>query len=131
MEKSKHSKKWLWVLAVILLLGAIGHGSSDKSSQQATSTDKTFCQANPRAKQCGNTFESRTSGYVDPMQSVNEKVISDAKREYQIASSSGTPVDRCVHAGLVAAAYLQAQDQSNYQQWKMREDSDCNYTSTR
>jgi len=75
--------------------------------------------------------DSSTYTTTDFMQSVHEKVISDAKREYQIASSSGTPVDRCVHAGLVAAAYLQAHDQSNYQQWKMHEDSDCNYTSTR
>jgi hypothetical protein len=74
---------------------------------------------------------SSTYSATDFMQGVNEKVISDAKREYQIASSSGNPVDRCVHAGLVAAAYIQAHDQSNYQQWKMREDSDCNYTSTR
>jgi hypothetical protein len=59
------------------------------------------------------------------MDDINEKVISDAEREYQIASSSGTNVDRCVHAGMVAAAHLQAHNQPSYQSWKMREEMDC------
>jgi hypothetical protein len=36
-------------------------------------------------------------------ESVNEKVISDAEEEYDMARSG---VDRCVHAGMVAAAHL-------------------------
>jgi hypothetical protein len=59
------------------------------------------------------------------MDDINEKVIRDAEREYQIASRSGNDVDRCVHAGLVAAAHFQAQDQPGYQSWKMREEMDC------
>jgi len=33
--------------------------------------------------------------------------------------------DVCVHAGLVAAAYLQAKDEENYREWKATEKTDC------
>jgi hypothetical protein len=39
-------------------------------------------------------------------------------QEYEIANRHGSKIDICVHAGLVAAAYLQAKDESNYQRWK-------------
>jgi hypothetical protein len=56
---------------------------------------------------------------------VIDQVIRDAEREYQIASSSGNNIDRCVQAGMVVAAYLQAHRQPSYQSWKMREEIDC------
>jgi len=56
---------------------------------------------------------------------LENKVASDAVQEYEIAKRNGTAMDACVHAGLVAAAYLQAKDESNYQQWKATERADC------
>jgi len=35
-------------------------------------------------------------------------------------------VPKCVHAGMVAAAYLQAKDQGSYARWKEVERQDCN-----
>jgi hypothetical protein len=91
----------------IALMAIIGSGSDKK-------------QVTGRAQQ-QTQFQPKPSFMDD----VNQKVISDAEEEYQIANRSGNATDRCVHAGIVAAAYIQAHDQSGYQRWKMRQDSDC------
>lgn len=59
------------------------------------------------------------------MQKIEDKVATDAVNQYHIASQSGSPMDKCVQAGMVAAAYLQAEDQPNYATWKATEKSDC------
>jgi|SRR5580765_3978684 hypothetical protein len=56
---------------------------------------------------------------------IRQKVAADAVAQYNIARRQGDPIQICVQAGLVAAAYLQAQDESNYQQWKRSEKNDC------
>ena len=57
---------------------------------------------------------------------IKAKVAEDAVKQYEIArSSGGNAIDICVQAGLVSAAYLQAQDQTNYAIWKSRETADC------
>lgn len=62
---------------------------------------------------------------ANTLNDINQKVASDAVTQYNIAKRSGTPMDACVQAGLVAAAYLQAQDESSYRQWKATQSSDC------
>lgn len=57
--------------------------------------------------------------------SIHGKVTADAEAQYGIAARQGTPVDRCVHAGLVAAAYLQAKDEGSYTRWKATQAADC------
>lgn len=59
------------------------------------------------------------------MQGIYNQVSSDAVKQYDIAKRSGSLMDACVHAGMVAAAYLQAKDEPNYQRWKSTESSDC------
>jgi hypothetical protein len=54
-----------------------------------------------------------------------KQVVNDSIKEYNIASRSGSSMDACVHAGIVAAAYLQAKDETNYRSWKSREEGDC------
>ncbi|OPX99890.1 MAG: hypothetical protein A4E58_00202 [Syntrophorhabdus sp. PtaB.Bin006] len=54
-----------------------------------------------------------------------QQVAVDAQKQYEIAKRNGTAMEACVHAGLVAAAYLQAKDEPNYQRWKQVEVSDC------
>ena len=56
---------------------------------------------------------------------LQSKVASDFTDQYNIAKASGTAMDQCVHAGLVSAAYLQAEDHANYDKWKAIENSDC------
>ena len=52
-------------------------------------------------------------------------VAEDAVRQYRIAKANGGPMDACVQAGLVVAAFLQAQDEVAYSRWKKTERSDC------
>jgi hypothetical protein len=59
------------------------------------------------------------------MQKIDNDVAADAVAQYKIAAESGKAMDRCVQAGMVAAAYLQAKDQEHYAKWKDIEHSDC------
>ncbi len=52
------------------------------------------------------------------MQKIERQVAEDAVRQYEIAKRNGSAMDAYVHAGLVAAAYLQAKDERNYKKWK-------------
>ena len=56
---------------------------------------------------------------------IEQQVAEDAVKEYDIAKRSGSTMDAYVHAGLVAAAYLQAKDEANYQKWKSIETSEA------
>ena len=59
------------------------------------------------------------------MDRIQNQVADDFERQYQDVTVSGTAIDRCVRAGLVAEAHLQAGNQSAYAQWKRTESSDC------
>lgn len=60
------------------------------------------------------------------MDDIHKQVAEDAVSQYNIAKSSGgDKIDICVQAGLVSAAYLQAQDSLNYSKWKAIEKNDC------
>ncbi|MEP1420525.1 MAG: hypothetical protein ABJK59_01990 [Erythrobacter sp.] len=60
------------------------------------------------------------------LREIKDKVAEDALRQYEIVKEDGgNPIDLCVHAGLVAAAYLQAENSSKYSIWKSREAADC------
>ena len=52
-------------------------------------------------------------------------VAKDFEKQYNMAKTSGTKIDICVRAGLVAEGYLQAQDQKNYRKWKAIQKRDC------
>lgn len=59
------------------------------------------------------------------MSDIYYQVANDAVSQYEIAKRSGTKPEVCFHAGMVAAAYLQAKDEPNYKAWKATEKSDC------
>ena len=59
------------------------------------------------------------------MRDIQNKVAVDAVAQYGIAQRNGSAMDVCVQAGLVTAAYLQAQDEANYRKWKQTEKADC------
>lgn len=59
------------------------------------------------------------------MNNLEQQVASDTVAQYQIAKRSGEPMDACIHAGMVTAAFLQAKDEANYQAWKKTEQDDC------
>jgi hypothetical protein len=59
------------------------------------------------------------------MAEIHAQVVKDSVTQYNMVKRQGGPIDRCVHAGLVAAAYLQAKDEPNYASWKSVERTDC------
>ncbi len=59
------------------------------------------------------------------LEDIHKQVAADAVTQYQITSRSGSAMDKCVQAGLVAAAFLQAKDEPYYKGWKERETADC------
>ena len=56
---------------------------------------------------------------------IEKQVASDSEKQYKIAKKNGTPIDACVHAGMVAAAHLQAKNEPAYKKWKGIEKTDC------
>jgi len=59
------------------------------------------------------------------LNSIEAQVAEDTVRQYEIAAREGDPMQKCVQAGLVSAAYLQAEDEPNYRVWKARQKTDC------
>jgi hypothetical protein len=55
---------------------------------------------------------------VSTMQKIENQVALDAEKQYEIAKKGDDKMQTYVQAGLVAAAYLQAKDQENYNKWK-------------
>ncbi len=56
---------------------------------------------------------------------IGKSVANDMVAQYNMAKRSGSPVDVCVHAGMAAAAYLQAKNEDRYVEWKNIERLDC------
>lgn len=67
-------------------------------------------------------IEKRTSSTMDD---IYQKVASDAVQQYRIAERQGDKIQICVQAMQVSAAYLQAQNESSYRNWKDIEKIDC------
>lgn len=65
------------------------------------------------------------------MADISDQVAQDAVDQYNIAKRQGDPIQICVQAGLVAAAYLQSEDSANYNKWKSTEASDCERAGVR
>jgi hypothetical protein len=65
-----------------------------------------------------SNIEEQSKEFVDH---INNQVAEDAVKQYEIAERGGNAADTYVHAGIVAAAYLQAKDEANYQKWKQIE----------
>lgn len=59
------------------------------------------------------------------LQEISDKVAEYSVAEYNMASLSGDTISICVQAGMVSAAYLQAQNQTQYLIWKEIEKVDC------
>ena len=65
------------------------------------------------------------NGGEEFMKNVEQSVALDQEQQYQIAKNQGDKMQICVQAGLVSAAYLQANDQENFNKWKSIEKKDC------
>jgi len=52
------------------------------------------------------------------MDDIEAQVAEDSVKKYQIAKRNGNAIDAYVAAGIVCAAYLQAEDEASYRKWK-------------
>lgn len=63
---------------------------------------------------------------ADSAASAEAEVALQAKSQYEMAKrNNADPVNLCVQAGFVTAAYLQAGDEQNYAKWMQIERSEC------
>jgi hypothetical protein len=53
------------------------------------------------------------------------KAIADQVQQYNWAVEAGSQTDRCVQAGFVASAYIQAKDEPNGQAWNGIRSNEC------
>jgi hypothetical protein len=70
----------------------------------------------------GGGLEKQAASSMD---NIYSKVAADAVDQYRIAAQNGSAMDRCVQAGLVTAAFLQAKEDTSYARWKETESADC------
>lgn len=56
---------------------------------------------------------------------IEKRVALDAEKQYSIAKKNGSKMDAYIHAGLVAVAYLQVNDEKNYKKWKIIENKEA------
>lgn len=59
------------------------------------------------------------------MKRIEKSVADDQVKQYGIAKRSGDTLQACVQAGMVKAAFLQANDEVNYRKWMAAEKADC------
>ena len=58
-------------------------------------------------------------------QTIPTKVVDEQVSQYNFAVKAGSKSDRCVQAGFVASAYIQAKDEPNHEEWERIRQDDC------
>ena len=71
------------------------------------------------------SFADKPQLSSDALKPFQEQVANDFEVQYAAVVQSGTLIDRCVRAGLVAEGYLQAANNQKYMEWKGVETADC------
>ncbi len=69
------------------------------------------------SSQSGDIYDTAIDAGVPLVDAAKRQVIDDAIKQYQIVERSGNIIDMCVHAGMVKAAYLQANNEGGYKNW--------------
>lgn len=59
------------------------------------------------------------------MSEIHQQVADDSVSQYYLSLKGGDNIEICVHAGLVVAAFNQANDEVNYLKWKKIETREC------
>jgi len=70
---------------------------------------------------CGSDTEQNM---INMINDINEKAKNDSIEEYNRINSKYS-IQRCVHAALVTAAMLKANDSNGYNTWSSQESTDC------
>lgn len=59
------------------------------------------------------------------LSTIEIQVAKDAEKQYEIVRKNGVSIESYTQASLVAAAYLQAKDEENYNKWKQIADEEA------
>jgi hypothetical protein len=118
--KSVNRHGWLAWLMGLAVWGGIWFLSRESAGPAAYVCEFAPPIAAPQARR--PSLEERRDSM---MANINQKVASDAVARYRIAARQGDKIQICVQAGMVAAAYLQAQDEHEYTSWKGIQKADC------
>jgi hypothetical protein len=60
------------------------------------------------------------------LKSIKDSTALDLAEQFHMAAKNGAkPMEQCVQAGIVKAAYLQAKDEKQYQVWTALEQISC------
>jgi hypothetical protein len=72
-------------------------------------------------------FYEMGGGSKSSMHEMQEQVADDQVRQWLAVSKdpNHTQIEVCVHAGLVAQAYLQAGDDDQYHKWEKKAKDEC------
>lgn len=78
----------------------------------------------------GNRLFGGAPSMAQPAQSImdniSQQVAADQIQQYEMVKrNSGTKIEICGQASIIAAAYLNAKDEPNYRKWKDIERADC------
>ncbi len=101
-----------------------GEDISDTATKCPKCGDETN---NPMQSIIGIVIFLAAAWYFFGYNGIEKQVANDAVKEYNMAVRSGSSVDICVHASLVAASYSQAHDDINYDKWKDIEREKCSH----
>lgn len=66
-----------------------------------------------------------TSPEEKQLQDIQQQVTKDAIAQYEAVKKNNDKIEICVYAGIVTAAYTQANNQAEADKWKIIEDQDC------
>ena len=66
-----------------------------------------------------------TTACSPSMQDIQQQVANDSIKAYELSVKAGDKIEICVKTGMVAEAYNQAHDETNYLKWKQTEKENC------
>lgn len=120
---------WAWVLLggaglVVTMCGiavVAGAGAANEVAKAAEASQGAPLETEHEKPDSGIVGRMADAGMKD----IHSKVVADSIEQYEITKESGSKMESCVHAGMVAAAALQAKDREQYKKWKGIESKDC------
>lgn len=74
---------------------------------------------------CKEVQKGMEQEVVESLDDTAEVLAADTIKEYEIAKRSGSAMDACLRAGLVAEFYLSAKNEADFKKWTAVKKKDC------
>lgn len=119
MRSSVMAKVHVFAMLLLSALLACKGGSNSQPSDAIPATNQADVAAPVQPP------PERKPPSLDLMGGMYQKVADDSIDQYELTKKHGSKIEICVHAGMVAAAFLQAKSEAKYAEWKAVEKADC------